>query len=264
MSADSSRLLCISLHDVAPATLGDCMHTLAFLDDLRLGPVALLVVPDYHGLGRADRDGCFAAFIESRILRGDEIVLHGYRHVDAAPPARGIREWLTRRVYTDSEGEFSQLDFEAARTRILRGLVVLRSAGWHPTGFVAPAWLMSTPALCALEETPLQYCATRDAVVALQSGHRIPAPSLVVSTRAPWRRALSPIWNQALLERHATSRVVRAALHPADLRYPAMEQLWQRIFSQLEDREIVTEAQLMPPPSRRAALTPDTLRSGTG
>jgi hypothetical protein len=264
MSADARRLLCLSLHDVAPATLGDCANTLAFLDDLGLGPVALLVVPDYHGLGRADRDRRFAAFIESRILRGDEIVLHGYRHTDTAPRPRGIREWLVRRVYTDSEGEFSRLDFEIARTRILRGLVVLRSAGWHPTGFVAPAWLMSPPALCALEETPLQYCATRDAVVVVRSGERIAAPSLVVSTRAAWRRAVSPMWNQALLARHATSRVVRAALHPADLRYPEMETLWRRLLAQLGDRSIVTEAQLIPPPSRRAALAPDTLRSGAG
>jgi hypothetical protein len=43
-----------------------------------------------------------------------------------------------------------------------------------------------------------------------------------------------------------------------------MERLWRGLFSQLEGREIVTEAQLIPPPSRRAALAPDTLRSRTG
>ena len=207
MPADTRRLLCISLHDVAPATLDDCANTLAFLDDLGLGPVALLVVPDYHGLGRVDRDGRFASFIESRILRGDEIVLHGYRHTDTGPSPRGIREWLARRIYTDGEGEFSRLDFETARTRILRGLVVLRTAGWQPKGFVAPAWLMSPSARCALEEMPLQYLATRDAVFVVRSGKRIAAPSLVVSTRAAWRRTVSPLWNQAQLARHSTSRV---------------------------------------------------------
>jgi hypothetical protein len=241
------------------------MHTLEFLDDLRLGPVALLVVPDYHGLGRADRDDRFATFIESRILRGDEIVLHGFHHADTGPRPRGLREWLTRRIYTGSEGEFWQLDFEAARRRILRGLVVLRAAGWYPTGFVAPAWLLSTPALCALEATSLQYCATRDAVVVLHSGDRIAAPSLVASTRSAWRRALSPVWNHVLLERHATSRVVRVALHPVDLHYPAMERLWRRVLSQLHDREVVTEAQLLPPPSsRRAVLAPRPVRSARG
>jgi predicted deacetylase len=206
VSADGARLLCVSLHDVAPATLEECTRAVDFLDSHRLGPVALLVVPDYHGLGRADRDRRFASFIESRILRGDEIVLHGYRHADTAPRPRGVREWLTRRIYTNSEGEFSRLDFEAARTRILRGLVVLRSAGWQTSGFVAPAWLMSRGTLGALEETSLQYCSTRDSVVVLKTGRRIAAPSLVVSTRAAWRRGLSPMWNQALLERHSRSR----------------------------------------------------------
>ena len=260
MSTDTRRLLCISLHDVAPATLGECMNTLAFLDDVGLGPVALLVVPDYHGLGRADRDDRFASFIESRILRGDEIVLHGYHHTDATPHPRGIREWLTRRFRSGSEGEFSQLDYAAAKTRILRGLVVLRSAGWNPTGFVPPAWLMSAPALSALEESPLQYCGTRDAVVALQSSHLIPAPCLLVSPRAKWRHAISPVWNQALLERHSTSRVIRASLHPADLRYPAIEALWRRLRSQLADRSIVTEAQLLPPLARRTTMAPEISR----
>jgi len=134
-------------------------------------------------------------------------------------------------------------------------------AGWHPAGFVAPAWLMSAPALSALERTPLRYCATRDAVVALQSDYCVPAPSLVVSARSAWRRALSPVWNEALLTRHASSRILRVAVHPADLRYPAMEQLWRRLFAQLEDREIVTEVRLIPPSSRRAGLASDTVRS---
>jgi hypothetical protein len=261
MLAESPKRLCISLHDVAPATLDDCANTLAFLDELCPGPVALLVVPDYHGLGRVDRDARFASFIESRIRRGDEIVLHGYQHLDVATPAHGFREWLMRRVYTDSEGEFSQLDFEAARTRILRGLVVLRSAGWYPNGFVAPAWLMSPKALSALERTPLRYCATRDAVVALRSDHSVAAPSLLVSTRSAWRRTLSPVWNQAMLARHASSRVVRVALHPSDLHYSAMERLWRRVFAQLGDRKIVTEVQLMPLASRRTDAAAVTLHS---
>lgn len=261
MSADPRRLLCISLHDVAPTTLGDCMNSLEFLDAVGLGPVALLVVPDYHGLGRADRDDRFASFIESRILRGDEIVLHGYHHTHAAPRRRGLREWLTRRLCAASEGEFSQLDYAAARARILRGLIVLRSAGWNPTGFVPPAWLLSAPALSALEESPLQYCATRDAVVVLQSGRQIPAPSMLVTPGATWRRAISPMWNQALLERHSASEVLRASLHPADLQYASIEALWRRLPFQLADRTIITEAQLIPPQSRRAVISPETFRA---
>lgn len=246
MSSDSRPLLCISLHDVAPATLDDCASTLAFLDDLGLGPVALLVVPDYHGLGRADRDPRFTAFIQSRILRGDEIVLHGFRHPVATAPTRRLRECLVRRIGIDSDGEFSRLDFGAARTRILRGLSIMRSAGWQPTGFVAPAWLMSEGTREALVGLPLHYCSIRDAVVILESDRRIAAPSLVVSMRGACGWAAAHARNRVVLARHSTSPIIRAALHPRDLAYPTVRRLWRTLLAQLADRRSVTEGWLVP------------------
>lgn len=246
MPGEQLQRLCVSLHDVAPATLADCRCVLDFLDLLHTGPVALLVVPDYHGLGRADRDSQFVSFIESRLSRGDEIVLHGLRHLDASPPARGVRDWFERRVYTAGEGEFARLDAEAARSKLMRGLAILRAAGWRPRGFVAPAWLMSTGTLEALETLPLEYCTTRTQIVMLRSGARIPAPSLAVSTRSPGRRAASLAWNMALLQHSGHQPVLRAALHPSDLRYQSTRLLWQRLLASLLDRRrVVTEGDLL-------------------
>ena len=239
------RLLCVSLHDVAPATLPDCRNTLAFLDSLRIGPVALLVVPDYHGQGRIDRDDRFCEFLRARARRGDEIVLHGYLHRDAGGLPCGLGEWLERRVYTDGEGEFARLGANVARARLLRGLAVLRSAGWQPGGFVAPAWLMSPGTRLALQDLPLKYYATRDHVYLRDRERRITAPSLVVSTRGSWRRALSIPWNRAVLGRHCDSPVVRAALHPRDLRFGSIESLWRQLLAQLAVREVVTEGELV-------------------
>jgi len=238
------RLLCVSPHDVAPATLDDCIGTLAFLDTLRISPVALLVVPDYHGLGRADRDERFCEFLRSRTQRGDEVVLHGYWHRDAASPDRGLRDWFERRVCTAGEGEFSRLDRHAARTRILRGLAVLRSAGMHPSGFVTPAWLISPGTRDALDSLPLQYCATRDFILTLKNDRRIAAPSLVVSSRSPWRRVASPLWNHVRLGCRQQSEVLRAALHPGDIRYPEIRSLWRVLFGHLADRGLATEARV--------------------
>jgi hypothetical protein len=238
------RLLCVSLHDVAPATLHDCIGTLAFLDRLRIGPVALLVVPDYHGEGRIDRDERFCNFLRARARRGDEIVLHGFWHRDDAGPCRGLRDIFERRIATDSEGEFAHLGKNAARARLLRGLAILRAAGWQPKGFVAPAWLMSPGTRDALDSLPLEYCSTRDLVLSLKSDRVIPAPSLVVSTRGLWRRAVSPIRNQAVLSRRDGAPVLRAALHPADLSHPGIESMWRRLFGQLAYRKVLTEAQL--------------------
>jgi predicted deacetylase len=223
---DKRHSLCVSLHGVAPATLDDCRDTLAFLDAMRVSPVALLVVPDYHGLGRADKDAGFCRFLRERADHGDEIVLHGFCHQD---------------------GEFSRLSSDVARLRILRGLAVMRAAGWQPDGFVAPAWLMSPGTQDALESLPLKYCATRDFIFPLGSDRRISAPSLVVSTRSMWRRGLSPVWNQLRLARGHASPVSRVALHPRDIRYGAIESLWRRLLGQLASRSLVTEVQLVRP-----------------
>jgi len=151
---------------------------------------------------------------------------------------------LERRVYTDCEGEFARLDGNVARARLLRGLAVLRSAGWQPGGFVAPAWLMSPGTCDALAGLPLRYYATRDSVHLLAGDRFIRAPSLVVSTRSPWRRALSVPWNCTTLARHLDAPVLRAALHPTDLRYRTIEALWRRLLRAMPDREIVTEGDL--------------------
>jgi hypothetical protein len=242
---DDVRLLCVSVHDVAPATLDDCLATLSFLDALRVTPVALLVVPDYHGLGRIDRDERFCEFLRARAARGDEIVLHGFRHDDASQGRAGLRDWMQRRVSAHGEGEFARLDSDCARSRILRGLVVLRSAGWHPAGFVAPAWLMSPGTYDALDSLSFQYCATRDAVLALDQGRRILAPSLVLNTGSRSRRGIAALWTQLRLARRSGSLVMRVALHPRDTRYRSIEALWRRLLSQLADRSIITEGELV-------------------
>jgi len=245
MPAESPRTLCISLHEVSPATLADCARTLELLDDLQLGPVALLVIPDFHGTGRVDRDRRFRSFIESRILHGDEIVLHGYRHDESAPTGRSLRAWLARRMGTDQQAEFSSLSFDAARTRLLHGLAILRSAGWQPSGFVAPDWHMSSGTHDALEDLSLRYFSTRDAVILLGSQQQIAAPTLTLGARAAWRRASGRNWMRAIASLRSTSPILRIALHPTDQRDPAFERHWRNLRRQVDGRQVTTEDQLV-------------------
>jgi len=245
MPAELPRTLCISLHDVAPATLADCARILVFLDDLYLCPVAFLVIPEFHGTGRVDRDRRFMSFIESRILRGDEIVLHGYRHEEIATSGRGPRAWLARRLGTDPRAEFANLRFEAARTRLLHGLAILRAAGWQPSGFVAPDWLMSGGTCDALEDLPLRYYSTRDAVTLLGSQQRITAPTLTFGAPAAPGGASWWSWLRALARLHAANPILRIALHPTDQRDPAFEQFWRNLRLRIDDRLVITEDQVV-------------------
>ena len=138
--------------------------------------------------------------------------------------------------------------------RDVEGKIAFQCQNAHPT------FLEDIPAK-AVVKAKVDIAPTRDAVVVLRSGRRIPAPNVLFSPRANWRRAVSLVWNQVQLERHSTSRVVRASIHPADLQYPAIENLWRRLPAALAARTIVTEAQLIPPLSRRAAVVPDRWRN---
>src|SRR6185369_14504453 len=72
--------LCISIHDVAPATWADCARLLEALAPLGPLPLTLLVVPDYHRQGAAV-PGWYRHAVERRLEMGDELALHGWNHL---------------------------------------------------------------------------------------------------------------------------------------------------------------------------------------
>src|SRR6478609_1311298 len=97
-STDAPRRLCVSIHDVAPATWRECsalMDAVAAVADI---PLTLLVLPAFHGA--AATVPSFDHQLERRVALGDELALHGYTHLDAGRPARSLRERFARRVYT--------------------------------------------------------------------------------------------------------------------------------------------------------------------
>ena len=229
------REYAVSVHDVAPATWSQCERLLTLADSFGV-PVTLLVVPHYHRGLRSDADTGFGAALRQRVARGDEVVLHGYYHVDHGPPPRSPRAWLRRRVYTDAEGEFDTLDTAAAADLLARGRTVLEAMRLTPAGFVPPAWLINERALEAVRRSGLRYASTRDELIdfganapaARKGDRRIAAPSLAYSTRSAWRRALSRRWNQARLAVFAAAPRLRVALHPADAQHAAVMNDWTR------------------------------------
>jgi uncharacterized protein len=221
------QVFSVSLHDVAPATWAECRGLLEWLEPYRV-PVTLLAVPDYHRAGTIEPKSAFAAWLLQRRARGDEIVLHGYCHRDEAQPARGLAEFLRRRVLTAAEGEFAALTEAGAAERVRDGIAVLRAAGIEPAGFVPPAWLIARPAVRALATSGLPYLATREYLYRLPDLARISAPSLVYSTRSRVRRRISVLFNTSKLWIRMRSPLLRIALHPADLRFPEVMRAWGR------------------------------------
>jgi uncharacterized protein len=235
-------MLCVAIHDVSPATWPRCAHLLRAIEQVAPVPLTLLVVPDYHRLGN-NLPGWYADALGERLARGDEPALHGYTHLDDAPPPRTPRQWWRRRVMTAGEGEFAALSASDAGKRLRAGLDWCHEQGWPVEGFVAPAWLLGAGAWQALATLPLRYTTTATAFHLLQPQHSFRSPTLAWSTRSRARRAISLAWNGL---RPLSRRLpLRLALHPDDAMHPAVVYQIQRLLEALlRERSAVTKRML--------------------
>lgn len=256
------RAVAIAVHDVAPATLGACRELFAMLDDVGARPLSLLVVPHYHYRSAVAREPAFVRAMETRLARGDELVLHGLFHRDDAPPPRDARSFFERRLLTRCEGEFAALDEEAAAWRIARGIACFRALGWPLAGFVPPAWLMSDGARRALSRSghPFEYATVRSGVYHLPDWRYERTANLWYSPDSFLRRVVSLL--AIARESHRAQRVplLRISLHPQDARVPAVMRHWrQLIVDALARREPVTKREW----ARRVRQQEAPLRSST-
>ena len=233
-----ARYLCVSLHDVAPATWRSCLQVMTAVREVSDIPLTLLVVPAYWGECSAMVPG-FESAMTDQLAQGHELALHGYFHRDLGVPC-SVRDWLRRRVYTAGEGEFSGLTEQEAAERLLLGQRWFRANRWPLSGFVAPAWLLGPESWKAIRRSPdIEYVTTFTHIHALRTGESLRAPCLTLSARAFWRRVASRAWAGVAL-RHCPAPLVRLALHPRDAAYPALRRTWQnRLADLLAEREAV-------------------------
>ncbi len=241
---DAGRWLCVSLHDVAPATWTSCQRVLAAVREVADVPVTMLVVPAYHGACSAQPE--FERTMSAQLAAGHELALHGYFHVDPQVPS-DIVDWFRRRIYTAGEGEFCGLSAAEAAERLTLGRRWFAANQWPLSGFVAPAWLLGSGAWRALRQADgLQYTSTLTQMIMLPEAQAIRAPCLTYSTRQAWRRPTSIAWNTLLAKLAASAPVLRLGLHPHDTESKAVRRSWQRLLARaLTDRAAVTKAEFV-------------------
>jgi len=234
------RRVAVVLHDAAPSTFTACERLRRCVHEIAPLPLTWLAVPRHHG---APRDAAFEAALGERLAHGDELALHGWSHRDEGS-ARGALERWRRTVYTAGEGEFAALSQAEARLRLRDGRAWFEAQGWPLHGFVAPAWLSSAGTWAALDELGFGYACTLSRLVALPSRRSLHAQSLVYSTRAAWRRALSLGWNAAVARAERARPLLRFELHPGDAEHAAVRRSWMRLLAAaLREREAVTLSQ---------------------
>lgn len=230
----AERTLMLVLHDVAPETWPAYQPFVEAVDALGAVPITWLVVPDFHRRNALDAHPAFLKLLESRLARGDELVLHGCYHADDAPAPRSLSGWLSRRVYTH-EGEFAALDEAQARERLALGMRLFERHGWPLHGFVAPAWLLGDGARRALAGSGLRYTSDRGHFYLLPAFRSLAAPSLVWSAGSRWRRGLSWLFSEQQRRRHRQGPLLRLGVHPVDMRHPFSRSYWLHLLQQLLD-----------------------------
>lgn len=218
--------LCVSIHDVAPATWDECQRLAQAMREVAELPLTWLVVPQYHRAG--GEPARMEAGLERALARGDELALHGFTHLDTAPRGPGLGERLLRGSYSH-EGEFAALPADEAARRIQRGRDWFGERGWPLHGFVPPAWLMGEGAWQAVRAFDFDYTTTYLRFHLLGAGRGAPgadgtvlSPSLVYAARNRAGRLASPLVANILLLALARRPLVRLSLHPPDVRHPRL------------------------------------------
>ena len=241
MLPPNARALVVSLHDVSPRTRPACERILAELAMLGVQVTSLLMIPDHHHRGHFLDDAAFCEWLRDQSRGEHEAIIHGYFHQRSRRDGETPMAKAMTRFYTADEGEFYDLDREAARSLVLRALGEFRGIGLDPRGFIAPAWLLGVEAEAALRDLEIEYTTRLGSVLDLRNGIAHRSQSLVWSVRSAWRRAMSRVWNAFLFQRLAANPLLRISIHPVDIEHPAIwRQIRALISRALADRKALT------------------------
>lgn len=236
----SHPALIVSIHDVSPLTQAAVEAMICDLKQAGVPRTSLLVIPNHHHKAPMAEDASFQKWLQEKARNGHEVVLHGYFH-KRPPSDSGLASKLVTEHYTAGEGEFYDLTEEAARERLEKAKAEFAAAGFHPTGFIAPAWLLGDDAEKAVKKAGFGYTTRLKNFKDLASGRETPSQSLVWSVRSGWRRRVSLWWNAWLAGRLATNPLLRVGLHPPDWTHSLIKaQALDLIRAALAGREVLT------------------------
>lgn len=233
--------LVVSLHDVSPHTLADSVTILRELAELGVDRTSLLVIPNHHHRGHMLADPVFGNRLREYAAGGHEVVIHGYFHQRSRRTGETLRDRLTTRMYTADEGEFYDLNQSDASALVEKAWGEFRQMQLEPTGFIAPAWLLSPKAEEALRSLGIAYTTRLGSVLDVSENRLHASQSLVWSVRSGWRRQVSLGWNAFLRSRLRTNPLLRISIHPVDLHHPGIwQQIRKFVSAALADREPLT------------------------
>ncbi len=225
--------LIVSLHDVHPGSAEQIQRQRHDLKQAGIKALSHLVVPEFHHRQSTFHSASLCQWLGDQQSMGDELILHGYYH-DRIGQTEALRDLFWTRFYTNQEAEFYSLSERESRKRWNDGLEQFKGQGWRSPGFIAPAWLLDSGLVKALQEEGFDYSVVYQGVLDLKRGsdarlHRI--PTLCWSSRSWWRRQVSLVWNGFCFQTFLSKGIdFRVSLHPLDVDYPL---IWGQIMTMI-------------------------------
>jgi uncharacterized protein len=220
----TQKNLIVSVHDVSPRTSAETMQIMKALDSKGVGPVSLLVIPDYKGTFPLDGSDQVPAREQLRILkkRGHEVVQHGQTHDAGIEGYDSFIERILVSTLTRGSAEYRTMNKDHAKVSIEAGRKILTDAGLvlkraENNGFALPGGFGNEAVYGALEELGFSYSADRLKIKDLKTGEVIKSPALGFSAKeglCTYMEKLNHFLARGALR---NSDLVRVTIHPADV-----------------------------------------------
>jgi hypothetical protein len=232
------RLL-VSIHDVTPFHHMRLARVETLLARHRVGAVAYLVVPRYHGGWPIERDLLFQAWTAHARPWRPTWILHGFTHSEPTTPdgvcsraQLSLGDRIRRIVLTGGEAEcltLNDLALESGIRRAQRSFI--HTFGQRPAGFVAPAWLCDNRLAPLLRRLGFRYTEDLGGIVTLDDNSRIRCPVITWTTRTLARQRGSVVIAPLLERLWRSSPILRLAIHPFDMDHPVVVASIERVLA---------------------------------
>jgi predicted deacetylase len=234
--------LCLVFQDVESETWPLFRPLLRRLDAFGEVPLSLLVAPERRpGRSLAD-DLHFAAEMDRRLIRGDELVMRGY---GTTPDAPGRKDGDTDADHA-MRGDASyppSLSEHDEQVRLRAGLAQFAELDWPVEGFAASGWQLGDGARAALGKSSFRYTFDGEHLIRLVDNWLLHMPVAVGSDLgAPWDDPGSSTTDPTVAGGHLEQMpCLRLVIHSRDLQHPQGRDFWvHKLDEMLAERRPLT------------------------
>ncbi|PDH29988.1 MAG: DUF2334 domain-containing protein [Puniceicoccaceae bacterium MED-G30] len=208
----------VSIHDVMPETMTRVEALLSWLQDRKVPPVALLVVP-----GKPWTEATIQRLADFS-AQGHELVAHGWTH-QTTP--RKLYHRLHSQLISRNVAEHLALNASGVFD------LMQRSAQWFPRNglpqpvtYIPPSWALGSIGREALSRLPYRIVENTRGVIHTQRAECTGLPLIGFEADNARRKSFLRIWNHWQVCRATRSgKPLRISIHPDDLQLRLADQM---------------------------------------